>query len=133
MLITYEFVQLIPMVNKKNEVTSKITIKNEQQLRIINMNKMLINLDGSNRRTGGRLSHSIPLKNMKRCGAAANKASGSATVVSGSNAAGEAIPVTLMLQSEVQKENIEIPLRCYHGMPIILESLVTKEKYLFIQ
>ena len=38
---------------------------------------------------------------MKRCGAAANKASGLAIVVASSNSAGKVIPVTLTLQSEV--------------------------------
>ena len=83
------------------------------------MDETLISLDGSNGRAGGRPSYSITLKNMKRYGGAANKASGSTTVVAGSNAASEPIPVTLMLQSEAQKENIDILARCYHGVPII--------------
>lgn len=128
MLIKYGFAQPTPTMNEKNEVTSKITIKNKQRLRIINMEERPISLDGINRRAGGRPAHSIRLKNMKRCGVAANKASGSATVVAGSNAAGEPIPVTLMLQSEAQKENIEIPARCYDGMPIVFGKFGNKRE-----
>lgn len=86
--------------------------------RILNLDETCVSLDGSQGRSGGRPGHVLVVKGLKRSGTSTNKGGGTATVVAGSNAASEPLPLGLVLPTDAQDaENIELPGAVIHGLP----------------
>jgi hypothetical protein len=77
-----------------------ITFLEEQKRRIVNMDEIKFSTYGSDGGIGGRPSNSINVLGVARSGTAVNKASVSSTLMCGSNAAGEALLIHVMLSSD---------------------------------
>jgi hypothetical protein len=72
--------------------------------RIINVNETNLSLDGSDGGCGGRPGCTIMIKHCSRPGTAQNKSSVSSSLMCGSNAAGEAMPMHIMFSSDAKEE-----------------------------
>jgi hypothetical protein len=77
----------------------------EQQRHIINLDETNFSLDGSDGGQGGCPSQSIAVAGVNRPGTAINKSSVSSTLMCGSNAAGEPLPLHIMFSSEANKKS----------------------------
>jgi hypothetical protein len=82
-----------------------IVFSEEPKRRIVNMDKTKFSTDGSDGGIGGRPENSITLLDVARAYTAMNKSSMSSTLMCGSNAAGEALPVHIMFSADAQEEN----------------------------
>lgn len=88
-----------------NESGAKeIVFSEEQKRRIINIDETNLSLDGSDGGRGGRPSCTITIKHCSRPGTAQNKTSVSSSLMCGSNAAGEAMPLHIMFSSDASNE-----------------------------
>jgi hypothetical protein len=89
-----------------------------QKRRILNMDETNFSLDGGDGGHGGRPTSSITISGAICPGTSANKSKIASTLMCGSNAAGEALPLHIMFSSKAEDEkkysiNIEWPF----GLP----------------
>jgi hypothetical protein len=82
-----------------------IVFSEEQKWRIVNMDETKFSMDGG---IGGRPENSITMLGVARVGTAMNKSSTASTLICGSNAAGELLPVHIMFSSDAQEENYQV-------------------------
>jgi hypothetical protein len=80
----------------------KVVFTDDQKRRIPNMNETKFSMDGSYGEIGGRPANYITIAGTTRSGTAINKASLSSTLMCGSTAAGEPLPIHAMFSSDAQ-------------------------------
>jgi hypothetical protein len=93
------------------------TFYEEQKRRIVNMDETKFSTDGSDGGIGGRPSNSITMLDVARAGTALNKAIMSSTLMCGSNATCEALPIHVMFTSDAQEENYQVDIRWLADFP----------------
>jgi hypothetical protein len=71
----------------------EVVVSEDQKRRIINVDETNLSLDGSDGGRGGRPGCTITIKHCSRPGTAQNKSSVSSSLMCGSNATGEAMPM----------------------------------------
>lgn len=86
------------------EADGSLVFTEKQKQHIINIDETKLSDDGSDGGVGGRPPSTIHVKGQFRTGTATNKSSVSSTLICGSNAAGEAIPVVVVFPSERENE-----------------------------
>ncbi len=86
------------------ESGEEVIFTEEQKRRIINIDETNLSLDGLDSGHGGQPACSITMKNCNHPGTAQNKSSISSSLMCGSNAVGEAMPLHIMFSSEARKE-----------------------------
>jgi hypothetical protein len=86
------------------QVGDKIEFSVHQKRRIFNLDETNFSLDGSDGGRGGRPSASYTVSGFCRPGTASNKTSVASTLMCGSNAAGEPLPLHIMFSSAAQDE-----------------------------
>ena len=97
----------------------EVIFSETQKRRIINIDKTNLSLDGSDGGRGGRPACSITIKHCQRPGTAQNKAGLSSSLMCGSNAAGEAMPLHVMFSSKAEEENMAVKLSWIDGLPSV--------------
>lgn len=86
--------------------------------RICNIDETKLSLDGSDGGIGGRPCCTIHVKMKCRMGTASNKSGCSSTLICGSNAAGEPMPMFIAFASEAENdENYKVRADWLVGMP----------------
>jgi hypothetical protein len=88
--------------------TGHVVFSEEQKRSICNTDKTKFSTDGSDGGIGGRPANSVIISDTTRAGTGTNKSSLSNTLMCGSNAAGEPLPVHVMFSSDTQEENYSI-------------------------
>jgi hypothetical protein len=88
------------------------------------MDETKFSTDGSDGGIGGRPANSITMLGVTRAGTAVNKALMSSTLICGSNASGEALPINLMFSSDAQEENYQVDARCLADFPCVMARFV---------
>ena len=79
-----------------------------------------MSLDGSDGGVGGRLANSVTVRGVTRVGTATNKADKSSSLMCGSNATGEPLPIHVMFPSDAtREENYGIRASWIDGLPSI--------------
>jgi hypothetical protein len=91
------------------------------------MDEMKFSMDGSDRLTGGRPENLITLLGVARSGTTMNNSSMSSTLMFGSNAAGEALPVHVMFSSDAQEENYQVDARFLANFPRVVARFGNEE------
>jgi hypothetical protein len=91
------------------------------------MDETKFSMDGSDGGIGGCPANSITLLGVARAGTAMNKASISSTLVCGSNATGEALPVHVMFSSDAQEENYQVDTRWLANFPHVVARFGNEE------
>jgi hypothetical protein len=99
--------------------TGHVKFTEEQRRRIANMDETKFSMDGADGGIGGRPANSSTITNITRSGTGCNKANMSITLMCGSNAAGEPLPVHVMLSSDAQEDNFVVYYRWIAAMPRI--------------
>jgi hypothetical protein len=94
-----------------------ITCSEEQKRRIVNMDETKFSTDRSYGGIGDRPANSITMLGVARSGTAVNKANMSSTLMCGSNAAGEALPIHVMFSSDAQEESYQVDARWMADFP----------------
>ena len=90
----------------------------DQKRRIINIDETNLSLDGSDGGRGGRPSNTITIKGCQRPGTGQNKAGLSSSLMCGSNAAGEPMPLHIMFSSSAAEEkNYAVNASWLVGLP----------------
>ena len=97
----------------------EVIFSETQKRRIINIDETNLSLDGSDGGRGGRPACSITIKHCQRPGTAQNKAGLSSSLMCGSNAAGEAMPLHVMFSSKAEEENMAVKLSWIDGLPSV--------------
>jgi hypothetical protein len=82
----------------------EVIVSEDQKRRIINVDETNLSLDGSDGGRGGRPGCTITIKHCSRPGTAQNQSSVSSSLMCGSNAAGEAMPMHIMFSSDAKEE-----------------------------
>lgn len=97
----------------------EVQFKERAKYRICNLDETKLSLDGSDGGIGGRPCYTIQVKQQSfRTGTAANKASASSTLICGSNAAGEPMPIFVVFSSDAEHEvNFRVRADWLVGMP----------------
>ncbi len=80
----------------------EVLFTEEQMRRIINVDETNFSLDGSDGGRGGRPANTITISNAARPGTGQNKSSISSSLMHGSNAAGESMPIHIMFASKTK-------------------------------
>ena len=75
------------------------------------MDETKLSLDGSDGTFGGRPSLTVSVRGINRPGTAQNKSSFSSTLMCGSNAAGEPLPLHRMFSSKAENQEA-----CFHAI-----------------
>jgi hypothetical protein len=94
-----------------------ITFSEEQKRWIVNMDKTKFLTDGSDGGIEGRPSNSITMLGVAQTATTVNKASMSSTLMCGSNAGGEALPIHVMFSLDAQEENYQVDARLLPNFP----------------
>jgi hypothetical protein len=97
--------------------TGHVVFSEEQKRRICNMNETKFSTDGSDGGIGGRPANSVTISDTTRDGTGTKKSSLSSTLMYGSNAAGEPLPVHVIFSSDAQEENYSIDYRWIADFP----------------
>ena len=101
----------------RNE-TGDVIFTEDQKRRIINIDETNLSLDGSDGGRGGRPSYSISIKGCQRPGTGQNKSGLSSSLMCGSNAAGEPMPLHIMFSSSAShEENYSVNPAWLVGLP----------------
>ncbi|MGH7954904.1 MAG: hypothetical protein ACREOZ_02970, partial [Gloeomargaritales cyanobacterium] len=101
-----------------DEFEGGVYFPEEQKKRIINMDETSLSLDGSDGLRGGRPAYSITVRGQSRPGTPTNKSSVSSTLMCGSNAAGEPLPLNICFSSDAQEEeNYQVKASWIQGLP----------------
>ena len=100
----------------------EVIFSETQKRRIINIDETNLSLDGSDGGRGGRPACSITIKHCQRPGTAQNKAGLSSSLMCGSNAAGEAMPLHVMFSSKAEEENMAVKLSWIAGLPSVIDE-----------
>jgi hypothetical protein len=95
----------------------KVVFTDDQKRRISNMDETKFSMDGSDGEIGGRPANSITIAGTTRSGTATNKASLSSTLMCGSTAAGEPLPIHAMFSSDAQEEKMVVDYRWIADFP----------------
>jgi hypothetical protein len=85
--------------------TGQVVFSEEQSQRICNMDDTKFSIDGSDGGIGGHPANSVTISDTTRAGTGTNKSSLSSTLICGSNAMGEPLPVHVIFSSDAQEEN----------------------------
>jgi hypothetical protein len=104
-----------------------IVFSGEKKRRIVNMDETEFSMDGSDGGIGGRPAKSITMLSVSIAGTAMNKASMSSTLMRGSNAAGEVLPVHVIFYSDAQEENYQVDARWLANFPCVVERFGDEE------
>ena len=98
-----------------------VTFSEEQRRRIINLDETNFSLDGSDGGRGGRPAASVTVVDATLTGIATNKSSISSTLMCGSNAAEEPLPLhNIMFSSDAQnEENYGVSLSWIQDLPSV--------------
>jgi hypothetical protein len=99
-LVTYGFASEII----DTDGVKLITFTDNQKRHIINIDETNMSLDGSDGGRGGRPACTITIKLCNRPGTAQNKTNVSSSLMCGSNAAGESMPLHIMFSSDAKDE-----------------------------
>lgn len=86
------------------KVGDEVVFTDASKKRIINLDESNLSLDGSDGLRGGRPASSIIARGVNRIGTAQNKSSVSSTIICGSNAFGEAMPIHIVYSSDATDE-----------------------------
>jgi hypothetical protein len=86
----------------RDPLTNKVTIPKEQLLNIANFNKSCLSFDGSNSVRGGRPEAVLYDPRFPHAGKATSKSALTTTLITGSTAAGEALPLHLQFQTKAK-------------------------------
>ena len=89
------------------DANGKVTIPDKKMYYIINFDETCLSLDGSEGRRGGRPQMTLHIPRLPYAGKRANKDSLTATLVCGSNAAGEALPPHFQFQTKATTDKGE--------------------------
>jgi hypothetical protein len=100
----------------------EVIFSETQKRRIINIDETNLSLDGSDGGRGGRPACTITIKHCQRPGTAQNKVGLSSSLMCGSNAAGEAMPLHVMFSSKAEEENMAVKLSWVAGLPTVSEQ-----------
>jgi hypothetical protein len=95
----------------------KVVFTDDQKQRISNMDETKFSIDGSDGEIGGLPANSITIAGTTRSGTAKNKANLSSTLMCGSTAAGEPLPIHAMFSSDAQEENMVVDYRWIADFP----------------
>jgi hypothetical protein len=95
----------------------KVVFTDDQKRHILNMDETKFSMDGSDGENGGRPAKSITIAGTTISGTATNKASLSSTLMCGSTAAGEPLPIHAMFLSDAQEENMVVDYRWIADFP----------------
>jgi hypothetical protein len=99
----------------------KVVFTDDQKRCISNMDETKFSMDGSDGEIGGCPANLITISRTTRYDTSTNKASLSSTLMCGSTAAGEPLPIHVMFYSEAQEKKW---LLITGGLPTSLESKV---------
>jgi hypothetical protein len=88
----------------KDELTGKIKIKSEQLKNILNLDETCLSLDGSEGQRGGRPTVYFYDPGLPMTGRSTSKTALTATMITGSTAAGEALPPHFQFPTKAQSE-----------------------------
>jgi hypothetical protein len=91
------------------------------------MDEMKFSMEGSDGGIGRHPANSMTLLGVSRAGTAMNKLSMSSTMMCGSNAAGEALPVHVMFSSDAQEENYQVDARWLTNFPRVVARFGNEE------
>jgi hypothetical protein len=89
----------------------KVVFTDDQKRLILNMDETKFSMDGSDGEIIGRPANSITIAGTTRSGAVTNKARLSSTLMCGSTAAGEPLPIHAMFYYDAQEENMVVDYR----------------------
>ena len=104
-------------------------IPEEQLNNIVNINETCLSLDGSQGNQGGRPEVSFYDPNLPQVGTSTSKSAKTTTMITGSTAAGKAIPPHFQFQTAAQSEdNMRIIMICCSGSLTLLGSLDVKKR-----
>jgi hypothetical protein len=95
----------------------KVVFTDDQKRRISNMDETKFSMDGSDGAIGGHPAKSITIAGTTRSGTATNKASLSSTLMCGSTASGDPLPIHAMFSSDAQEENMVVDYRWIADFP----------------
>jgi len=127
-LITHGFACEVIKENGEKE----ITFSEEQKRRIINIDETNLSLDGSDGGRGGRPACTITMKHCNRPGTAQNKTSLSSSLMCGSNAAGEAMPLHIMFSSDAKEaDNYAVNAAWIVSLPRVKGTFGHQEEKVF--
>jgi hypothetical protein len=108
----------IEYVFGENDGDGKVVVTEDQERRISNMDETKkLSMDESDEEIGGRPSNSITIAGTTISGTITHKASLSSTIMCGSTAAGEPLPVHVIFSSDAQKENMVVDYRWIADFP----------------
>jgi hypothetical protein len=102
-----------------DDVQGRITFLEEEKRWIVNMDETKFSTDGSDGGIGGRPTNSITMLGVARAGTDVNKARMSSTLMCGSNAAGEALPIHVIFSSDAQEEKYQVDSRSLADFPCV--------------
>jgi len=102
------------------KVGDEVIFSDHMKRRIINIDESNLCLDGSDGNRGGRPALSIIAEGLNRVGTAQNKSSVTSTIMCGSNAYGETLPLHIVFSSDASnEENFTVNTDWITGLPTV--------------